>query len=259
MKPLLTTCFFFSTAMVFSPFAMSQTITNQYYELIEYQGIEPARLGELDTFLEKALIPSLNRMGVENVGALSSEVPIDGKVSMLLLMPLSGPAQVASVMDALGKDEDFLSKGKSYLETDIKKPVYSRMRSELLLAFNCFPKLAVPTQKLANKDRLFEMRVYESPTERMGVLKVQMFNNGEVPIFLDCGIQPVFFGQAIIGDRMPNLTYMTVYDNAEQRDACWKKFQNHPDWAKLKVVEKYQGTVSKIHKFNLLPRPYSQL
>ncbi len=241
------------------PQALSQSVTNQYYQLIEYQGIPTDRLNELDDFLDKALIPSVNKMGVENVGALSLEVPVDGKTSLYLLLPLSGAGQVATVLDALSKDESFLRNGKSYLETDIKKPVFSRMRSELLVAFNCFPKLAVPKQKKEKKERIFELRVYESPTERMGVMKVDMFNSGEVPIFLDCGIQPVFFGQAIVGDRMPNLTYMTVYDNAAQRDECWKKFQSHPDWAKLKVVEKYAGAVSKIQKVNLLPRPYSQL
>ena len=259
MKQLLSTFLLACFVAMMTPIAMSQTITNQYYEIIEYQGIAPDRLSELDAFLEKALIPSLNRMGIENVGALSLEAPVDGKTSLYLLIPLSGAGQVAVVLDALGKDQAFLENGKSYLETDIKKPVYTRMRSELLVAFNCFPKLAVPKQKSENKDRIFELRVYESPTERMGVMKVDMFNSGEVPIFLDCGIQPVFFGQAIIGDRMPNLTYMTVYDNAAQRDACWKKFQSHPDWSKLKVVEKYAGAVSKIHKINLLPRTYSQL
>ncbi len=259
MKQLLTPFFLFCFSMLTIPLAMSQSVSNQYYEIIEYQGIEVARLGELDVFLEKALIPSLNRMAIENIGALSTEIPVEGKTSLFLFIPLSGPSQVATVMDALGNDESFLKDGKTYLETDIKKPVYTRMRSELLLAFNCFPNLAVPTQKIAKKERLFELRVYESPTERMGVLKVDMFNSGEVPIFLDCGIQPVFFGQALVGDRMPNLTYMTVYDNATHRDDCWKKFQSHPDWAKLKVVEKYAGAVSKIHKINLLPRPYSQL
>ena len=259
MKTILTSLLFSCFLTLSLPLAMSQSITNQYYQLIEYQGVEVDRLGELDAFLEKALIPSLNRMGIENVGALSTEAPVEGKTSLFLIVPLSGAGQVASVVDALHKDESFLNAGKSYLETNIKKPVYSRMRSELLVAFNCFPKIAVPTQKTAKKDRLFEMRVYESPTEHMGVMKVDMFNSGEVPIFLDCGIQPVFFGQALVGDRMPNLTYMTVYDNAAQRDECWKKFQSHPDWAKLKVVEKYAGAVSKIHKFNLLPRPYSQL
>ena len=259
MKLVLAHFAVFLSALVTMPFAMSQSLTNQHYQLIEYQGIEVARLGELDSFLEKALIPAVNKLGISNVGALSLEAPVDGKTSLFLLLPMTGAAQVATVLDALSKDESFLSNGKSYLETDIKRPVYTRMRSELLVAFNCFPKLAVPTQKTANKERLFEMRVYESPTERMGVLKVEMFNSGEVPIFLECGIQPVFFGQAIIGDRMPNLTYMTVYDNAAQRDECWKKFQSNPEWAKLKVVEKYAGAVSKIQKINLLPRPYSQL
>ncbi len=104
----------------------------------------------------------------------------------------------------------------------------------MLLAFDCFPKVKIPTQKSAGKDRLFELRVYESPTDLLGHLKVEMFNSGEVPIFLDCGIQPVFMGQAFVGDKLPNLTYMTVYDNAEQRDECWKKFQKHPDWQVLK-------------------------
>lgn len=259
MKSFFASVVFLWFVAMSNSFVWSQSIANQSYELIEYQGIDVARLGELDAFLEKALIPSLGRMGIENVGAFSTEEPVEGKTSLFLLIPLSSLGQVATVMDALGKDEAFLSVGKSYLETNIKKPVYSRMRSELLLAFNCFPKLAVPTQKIALKERLFELRVYESPTERMGVLKVDMFNSGEVPIFLDCGIQPVFFGQALIGDRMPNLTYMTVYNNAAHRDECWKKFQSHPEWAKLKVVEKYAGAVSKIQKINLLPRPYSQL
>ena len=259
MKSILSAFVLVCLSMLYAPPARSQSVNNQYYELIEYQGIEVSRLVELDAFLEKALIPAVNKMGIENVGALALETPVEGKTSLYLLLPLSNPGQVATVLDALKKDEAFLSTGRTYLETDIKKPVYSRMRSELLVAFDCFPKLVVPTQKAVKKDRIFELRVYESPTERMGALKVEMFNSGEVPIFLECGIKPVFFGQAIIGDRMPNLTYMTVYDNAEQRDESWKKFQSHPDWIKLKAVEKYAGAVSKIYKINLLPRSYSQL
>ncbi len=168
-------------------------------------------------------------------------------------------SQVTEVRSALPRTRLSWGQGKAISKPITRILFTTRIRSELQVAFDCFPQLKVPAQKVAGKDRLFELRVYESATERMGHLKVDMFNNGKVPIFLDCGIQPVFFGQAIVGDRLPNLTYMTVYDNAEERDAGWKKFQAHPDWQKLKVVEKYQGTVSKIHKFNLKPRPYSQL
>ncbi len=245
-------------AMALSGWA--QTVTNEYYYLLEYQGIEPARMGELDSYLEKGLIPALGRQGIQGVGALGRAQPLeDGSTSLFLLIPLANPSQLPAVLSELGTDDRFVEAALPYLETDHKRPVFTRIRSELLVAFDCFPKLKVPAQTAAQRDRLFELRVYESPTELFGYRKVEMFNSGEVPIFLDCGIQPVFMGQALVGDKLPNLTYMTVYDNAAQRDECWKKFQKHPDWQVLKGVEKYQGTVSKIHKIDLLPRPYSQL
>ena len=88
-------------------------------------------------------------------------------------------------------------------------------------------------------------------------IMVEMFNSGEVPIFLDCGIQPVFMGRVLSGPKMPNLTYMTVYSDEDHLAEAWSKFGPHPDWQKLKEVEKYKGTVSKIHKTLLTPRPYS--
>jgi hypothetical protein len=241
------------------PSTQGQTVSNEYYELAQYVGIDPARVGEMDAYFEKALLPALKRQGIENVGVFVERAPAGDKTSMYLLVPLKDAQQVAGYRDVLAKDAAFQKDAESYLATDNKNPVYQRIRSELLLAFDCMPKLKVPSQKAANKDRLFELRTYESSTERMGTLKVEMFNNGEVPIFLDSGIQPVFFGQCVVGDRMPNLTYMTVYDNAEVRDAGWKKFIEHPEWKKLSAVEKYKGTVSKIYKTDLLPRPYSQL
>ena len=66
-------------------------------------------------------------------------------------------------------------------------------------------------------------------------------------------------GQAMIGDKMPNLTYMTVYDGETERDAAWKKFGSHPDWQTLRKVKKFEGTVSKIHKSDWRPKPYSHL
>ena len=54
MKQLLTSFVFFCSTTLSIPLAMSQSVTNQYYELIEYQGIDVVRLGELDAFLEKA-------------------------------------------------------------------------------------------------------------------------------------------------------------------------------------------------------------
>ena len=89
--------------------------------------------------------------------------------------------------------------------------------------------------------------------------KIDRLNAGEVPIFLDSGIQPVFMGQAILGDKMPNLTYLTVYEDQAAKDRGWDNFRKHPDWKVLSGVQKYKGSVSKIHKINLVPLTSSQL
>ena len=84
-------------------------------------------------------------------------------------------------------------------------------------------------------------------------------NSGEVSIFLESGVTPVFMGQAIAGDKMPNLTYMTVYKDQAAKDEAWAKFRQHPDWKVMSKLEKYKGTVSTIHKMILLPVEGSQL
>lgn len=251
--------FLLASLFAVASISMAQTPTNQHYEVRQYQGVDVNRLGDLDQYLEKALVPALNRRGHSPVGVLAEANPVDGKTSVYLFIPLKSPTDLTSLAADLAKDADYVAAAQSHSAVDPKNPVFTRVRSELLVAFDCWPQITVPKQYAEKKDRLFELRVYESATEERGNKKVTMFNNGEVPIFLDCEISPVFFGQAIIGDKTPNLTYMTVYDDAAARDAAWKRFIAHPDWKKLSSDPQYANTVSKIHKLDLLPRPYSQL
>ncbi len=234
--------------------------TNQVLELRTYTLVDAAAEAKLDAYLEEALIPALERQGIGPIGAFDQAAEAeDGVLQVMLLLPGASVEAVTSASAKLDSDEKYKAAAADYLNTPAGQPLVKRIRSELLLSFNCWPKVIVPAQKRDGKPRLFEMRVYESPTENFGSLKVEMFNAGEVPIFLDCKIAPVFMGQALIGDMMPNLTYMTVYDNDEQRQTAWKAFSQHADWQVLKAVEKYQGTVSKIHKSDWVPKAYSQL
>ncbi len=234
--------------------------TNQVLELRTYTLVDAAAEEKLDSYLEKALIPALKRQGIGPIGAFDQAAAAeDGSIQVLLLLPGASVEAVTSASAKLNADEKYKADAADYLNTPAGQPLVRRIRSELLMSFNCWPKVVVPAQKREGKSRLFEMRIYESPTENLGNLKVEMFNAGEVPIFLDCKIAPVFMGQALIGDLTPNLTYMTVYDNDEQRQTAWKAFSQHADWQVLKAVAKYQGTVSKIHKSDWVPKAYSQL
>ena len=271
LRPLLIVPFL-AIAIMFDPHSSSaqEPRINQAIELRTYTLVDEAAKAKLDAYLEHALLPALERQGLGPIGVFDQAPTADGDankegdsqakaVQILLVIPGPSVEAVTSAAAKLSSDDSYHKAAADYLSTPAAQPLVQRIRSELLMSFNCWPTVTVSAQKRAGKPRLFEMRVYESPTENFGELKVEMFNAGEVPIFLDCKIAPVFMGQALIGDMTPNLTYMTVYDNDEQRQAAWKAFVEHADWQVLKAVEKYQGTVSKIHKSDWLPKPYSQL
>lgn len=232
----------------------------QVLELRTYTLQNAAAENQLDAYLEHALVPALVRQGLGPIGVFDqANEPTEGDLEVMLLIPGPSASALGIVSTKLAHDEQYQQAAQDYLNTPFKQPLIKRIRSELLISFDSWPRVTIPQQKSAHKPRLFELRVYESSTERAGQVKVEMFNSGEVPIFLDSGITPVFMGQAIIGQRMPNLTYLTVYDDANARDIAWKKFIDHPDWQVLKAVEKYQDTVSKIHKSDWKPKSYSQL
>lgn len=85
-----------------------------------------------------------------------------------------------------------------------------------------------------------------------------MFNEGgETAIFKKLNFNAVFYGEVIAGSRMPNLMYMTSFENMEDRKAHWKSFSSDPDWKKLSGREAYKNNVSKIDITFLRPADYS--
>ncbi len=246
-----------------SLFAASTLVSaadHEYYEVRSYVLGENGDADAIDGYLRDALLPALKRQKVGPVGVFTnSKDDQTGSPRIVVVIPFDSADQVTAVEAKVQADPQFQSDAKSYLDRDPKQSPYARISSELLASMACMPKLEVPTDSLDNEDRVYELRVYESPNERLGNLKVDMFNSGEVPIFLDCKIQPIFIGQAVIGPQTPNLTYLTMYPSEQERLDAWVAFLKHPDWDKLKVVPKYQGTVSRIDKFILVPKSYSEM
>jgi hypothetical protein len=224
----------------------------QYYELRVYSVATPEKQALLDAYLQNTALPAFGKMGIKNVGAF--KVLNDAaNHSVYLLIPYTSMEQFVT---ATTKTSGQLAYGASaeYAGVPMKDPVYDRIESSLLLAFEGMPQLKVP----AKKDRIFELRIYESHNEKAGKQKVKMFNvGGEIEIFNQTGLTPVFFGEALVGTRLPNLTYMLTFDNMEARERNWKGFGSHPDWVKLKDQPEYADTVSKITNIFLTPTAYS--
>jgi hypothetical protein len=56
---------------------------------------------------------------------------------------------------------------------------------------------------------------------------------------------------------MPNLMYLTTFNNKADRDAHWDKFTADPEWKRLSGLPEYQHTVSKADILFLRPADYS--
>lgn len=211
-------------------------------------------LAPIDEYLSKALIPALNRHGVNHVGVFR-ETSMSEPHKVYVLIPYPSLEDYGKIVSALRRDEAFVRASSDYNAIPASKPVYERIDTSILLAFDGIPQMVIPRKN----QRLFEMRIYEGYSEDAVRRKVKMFNEGEFEIFRKVNVNPVFFGENIAGKGLPCLTYMTVYESMEQRDQAWKAFLAHPDWKKMSQMPEYADTVSKIHRIFLEPVPYSQV
>jgi hypothetical protein len=53
-----------------------------------------------------------------------------------------------------------------------------------------------------------------------------MFQDGEFQIFRNADFHPVFYGDTLIGPRMPNMTYLLSFANMEEVNAKWDAFNS---------------------------------
>jgi hypothetical protein len=228
----------------------------EYYELRRYQLRRGPKVKLADDFFRDVALPALKRAGAGPVGAFNVQTGPDSP-TLYVLITHKNIESFGGMAARLQEDNDYQTAGADFLARPATDPAYIRMESSLLAAFSGIPKLEVP----ANKPRLFELRTYESHGEAAGLKKVEMFNNGEIAIFRKAGINPVFFGQTIIGGRMPNLTYMVVFDDMAAHDKAWGTFVADPDWKKLSTRPGYMDAeiVTNISNVFLRPTGYSQI
>lgn len=226
------------------------------YELRRYLLGEPSRKEGLDAFLRDAAIPAWNRLGIDPVGVFTVE---SEPSPVYVLLRHKNAESVLNATQALGADAEFQAKGAALLNAPAESPAFQRVESTLLRAFRGMPTLETPVK---SPGRVLQLRIYESPSVKTGQKKIEMFNDaGEIAIFRRVGLRPVFFGEAIVGDKLPNLTYMLAFESREELAANWKKFGADPEWQALRQREEYadKAILSGITNLILTPAPYSQI
>ncbi|MGA2561083.1 MAG: NIPSNAP family protein [Terracidiphilus sp.] len=204
----------------------------EYYLLRRYAMQSGPQTGITEKYFADALIPALTRMGLGPVGAFRVEFGPETPVNYLLIPGSS--AQVLAELDLhLAGDADFLKAAAPFWNATAAAPPYERVQSDLMIAFAGWPKLTPSASAATKGKRIFQLRTYESPSDGDHVRKVEMFHSGEFDIFLKAGFHPVFFGDTLIGSRMPNLTYMLSFADQAELESCWNAFRDAPAWKKL--------------------------
>jgi hypothetical protein len=233
----------------------------EYYELRTYRFKSTAQQERVEAYLEKALLPALHRLGLKKIGVFKPvETDTTYGKKLIVLIPFRSLDDFEKLQEKLGKDKQYLADGKDYIDATYDNPPYARVETTVLKAFTGMPESAVPGHKTPVSERVYELRSYESHTEKIYRNKVQMFNEGdEVGLFKRLGFNAVFYAEVLAGSTMPNLMYMTTFENKASRDAHWEAFRQDPQWKQLSSMPEYKNNVSKNVTLFFRPTGYSDI
>src|SRR5260221_5081635 len=234
----------------------------QYYELRRSRLRRGPGQAVVDACLKTAALPAWQRAGVGPIGVFTVLIGPESPAVYVLLVHTSLDA-VASLPERVAADAEYEKAAAAYANAEATAPAFVRIETSLMRSFESIPKLELPFGggAGARRSRIFELRTYESHSEKAAKKKIEMFNRGEIAIFRRAGLTPVFFGETLAGAGMPNLTYMLVYEDMAARDKQWAAFAADPEWKKLSTTRGYTDPdiVSNISNMYLRPTAYSQI
>lgn len=232
----------------------------EFYQLIVYHINNKAQEECVDKYLSEAYIPAVRRLGIKTVGVFKTaniDTATDKRIYVLL--PHQSLQGFQNLNQRLDKDKELATKGADYINASFDNAPYLRKETMLMQAFSGMPVLKKPIFDAPKDKRIYELRSYESATEKLSLNKINMFNDEEMEIFFRIGSQPVFFGEVLAGSRMPNMMYLTSYSDKASRDAHWKTFGKDPAWKRMSVLPKYKNNMDRMDVVFLTPASYSDL
>ena len=178
--------------------------------------------------------------------------------------------QVAVIVGFDSLDELWTVRSKIHSDTDLLKsfeawennpePPYEHYSTSLLEAADYCPEIKADDAPRPTP-RIFELRTYHSPTHRQLKALHERFAGPEIKIFHRSGVHPILYSSTLMGQNMPNLVYLTPFDNLAEREKAWAAFGADPEWVKVRAesIEKH-GQISSVIQIALYrAAPYSPI
>ncbi len=242
-----------------TPVVAGNKAKKELYQLTIYAYKTTAQEIVLNNYLKNALLPALHKYGYKNIGVfkwLGNDTAALKKIFVYL--PVKNFEAQMFLQDKLNKDAAYTTASAEYIAATFNNAAYTRMEVILLKAFPLAPKMQLPQLTAPKSERVYELRSYESASEKIFANKVHMFNEGgEIDLFKRLNFNAVFYAEVVAGSHMPNLMYLTTFENKAARDEHWKNFSADPEWKKLSAMPEYQKNVSHIDITFLQPMEYS--
>ncbi|MCX6619480.1 MAG: NIPSNAP family protein [Acidobacteria bacterium] len=218
----------------------------RYYVLEQYflkNGSQPQRMQE---FFSKSVIPALGKVHTGPKLFLEAVVaPHMPQVAAIL-----GYESLDQILEVQGKVMQDPELAKAWREWELgpEQPFESQSNT-LLMAEQYSPEIEMGERKTP---RLFELRVYHSPSWNHLFALHQRFAGPETKIFHRCGIHPVLYTSTLFGQSVPNLTYLIPFESLAEREKAWAAFSADPEWIKVRKesVEK-SGQVTSVIQISL--------
>lgn len=239
---------------------LAQADERQLYEVSFYHFRSDESAAKFDTMMQDAAMPVIKGHGIKDIGVFKVlESPNLDANDRVMIIAYNSFDELKTLRDAFATDASFWPNAEAYFMSQEKgNPAYERVESMLLYAFTGMPQLKLPGEP-KDTPRRFELRTYKSENEMQGHLKVQMFNEGEIDIFKKTGLDAVFYGEALIGSDLPQLTYLLVHQDKAAQAKSWKQFISSPEWKSLSGEEQYKIIKLQIKKHILEATQYSPM
>jgi hypothetical protein len=259
MKSILMQSALLALLLSFCLYGQAQ---KELYEIRVYELKTDEQIKATDNYLENAYLPALHRLGITNIGVFK---PIANDTASIRKIYVIIPYKSAEIWEktksGVASSLLYIESSKPFIDADTAHLPFIRVESSLLSAFPDQTKL-IPTKLKSNPDAVYELRSYESPTEKLHQIKVEMFNaGGEIKLFKSLDFQALFYGDVLSGSRMPNLVYMIAFSSLSSREEHWKSFMSSEVWKKISADPHYQNNISVSHIDSILMRrtSYSDL
>jgi hypothetical protein len=228
------------------------------YVLENFQLRAGAQVPRMHEYFSKLVVASLER------------AKHSGPVIFLEALVAPHMPQVAAIYGFRSMEDMWALHTRSMQDTETIKsfeqwenaadPPYEQLTSTVLEATDYSPEIVKPAER-PKSPRIFELRVYHSPTWRQLKALHERFAGPEIQIFHRVGVHPILYTSTLFGPNMPNLTYLIPFDNLAAREKAWDAFGSDPEWVKVRKdsVEKH-GQIASVIQISLFKAtPYSPI